>query len=470
MALPNTSKSAAEIAVALSGKKKLWFIGIGGVHMATMAQFAAKKGFTVAGSDRAAGEGTARLQAAGIPVYFGHDAARVVDFDAVVYTLAISPQNPEYTAAVRLGLPVFSRADFLAYLMRDYPNRIGVAGSHGKSTVTAMLAEIFTVAGRAPTVFCGAPLRDISPCAAGGGRDVIFEACEYKDSFLRFSPTLSVILNVGLDHVDYFDSMDAIKRSFAAYAALPGEAGAVLCNAEDENALACAAKSPARHHTFGIEKGEYRAETVRHLEGRYAFSPVLPDGRRMDEIVLRVPGRHNVANAMAALAVARLCGVREAAIATGLAAFRGAGRRMEYRGMLHGARLFDDYAHHPAEIVATLSATRQMLEGKGRLFAVFQSHTYSRTAAFFTEICTALRAADRVLVAPIYAARETETLGMSAAVLAAGVGERASAPGDLTAIAAVLDAELSPGDLAVIMGAGDIDRIFGNFSGKHFTL
>ncbi len=469
MSLPNTRYGAVEIARILCGKKRLWFIGIGGVHMSVMAQMAAARGFAVSGSDRAASANTERLRRLGIPVSFGHRAERVVGADAVVYTLAISADNPEYAAALHLGLPVISRADFLSFLMKEHRNRIGVSGCHGKSTVTAMLSEIFAVAGRAPTVFCGAPLRSSLETEAGEGRDCIFEACEYEDSFLCFSPTLAVILNVGLDHVDYFASLAQIKSSFAAFAALPGAGGTVLVNAEDEEALDCTKGSPARCVSFGIDGGDFHARDVRFVDGRADFIPVLPSGREMDRIMLRVVGRHNLSNAMAALAAATLCGVPCQSIVTALSAFRGAGRRMEYRGMVRGARLFDDYAHHPAEIAATLTAARQMAGG-GRLFAVFQSHTYSRTAAFFTEICDALRLADRVLVAEIYAARETNRLGMSAEVLAAGVGEGATAPGDFSAIAATLMAELAPGDLAVVMGAGDIDRLFGEFSGKHFTL
>ena len=459
MALSNTEHSVSEIAKMLLGRRKLWFIGIGGVHMATMALFASGMGYAVSGSDRAAGEGTARLAAAGIPVCFGHDAARMVDADAVIYTLAISPDNPEYTAARRLGIPLFSRADFLAFLMHGHASRIGVSGSHGKSTVTAMLAEIFSVAGRCPTVFCGAPLRHTLPLV-GKGDTVIFEACEYEDSFLRFSPTLALILNVEHDHVDYFSSLEAVKTSFSRYAALPGKEGTVLCNAEDAAALSCVQNSEARICTFGVETGDYHASELYFEEGKGRFVPVLPDGSRLAEIALGVVGRHNVANAVAALAAAHLHGLSERAIRTGLTAFRGAGRRMEYRGMLRGARLFDDYAHHPREIAATLAAARQMLGGKGRLFAVFQSHTYSRTAAFFGEICNALREADRVLVAEIYAARETDRLSMSAVALADGIGARADAPGDLCAIAAALSRELAAGDLCVVMGAGDIDRLF----------
>lgn len=466
MALPNTRFGAEGITKMLAEGKRLWFIGIGGVHMSLMAELAAAKGFAVAGSDRAAGDRTERLARLGISVAFGHRAERVVGADAVIYTLALSPDNPEYSAARHLGIPVISRADFLSFLMKDHKTRIGVSGCHGKSTVTAMLSEIFTAAGRAPTVFCGAPLRQA--VGTGRGEVCLFEACEYEDSFLCFSPTLAVILNVEQDHVDYFASKKQVEQSFGAFAAL-AKSGSALVNAEDEVALSCVRASGTSYVTFGVDVGDIHARDVHFSEGRADFVPVLPSGAEMERVFLRVVGRHNLANAMAALATAWMSGIPEKSIVAALGGFRGAGRRMEYRGMLRGARLFDDYAHHPSEIVATLTAARQMV-GNGRLFAVFQSHTYTRTAAFFSEICAALRLADRVLIADIYAARETDTLGMSAAVLAAGVGDRATAEGDLAAIATALGAEVSPGDLVVVMGAGDIDRIFGEFLGKHFTL
>lgn len=467
MSLPNTHYGAA-LAELLQEKRRLWFIGIGGVHMASMALWASRHGFRVAGSDRTAGQGTAQLQREGIPVYFGHDAARVVGYDAVVYTLAISKSNPEYAAAEALGLPLISRADFLQYLMRGYKNRIAVAGSHGKSTVTAMLAEIFLAAGRDPTVFCGAPLcRRGRSVLEGKGSDFIFEACEYGNSFHCFSPTLGVILNAELDHVDFFPSTEALERSFSDFAK---RSDRVLVNAEDERALRAVKSSCRPLVSFGMEKGDFSTRLAAFSKGKGRFCVKMPDGSLSPEIALRVPGQHNLSNAVAAFAAASLCGVPAQVIATGLSAFGGAGRRMEYRGMIRGARIFDDYAHHPSEVAATLAAARELLGARGRLIAVFQSHTYSRTAAFFAELCAALRAADRVLVAEIYPARETDTKGMSAAVLAAGIGERASAPGDLAQIAAALLSELTPGDLAVVMGAGDIDRLFGEFSEKHFTL
>lgn len=467
MSVQNTHAGAAAIAAVLSGAKRLWFIGIGGVHMASLALFAARR-FSVAGSDTREGEGTARLREAGIPVTIGHNAAAACAADAVIFTLAISPEDEEYLAAERAGVPRFSRADFLGYLMADFPCRIGVAGSHGKSTVTAMLAEILLFAGRSPTVFCGAPVRALgSPFAAGTGREVLFEACEYEDSFLCFTPTLAVLLNAEMDHVDYFADESAIERSFAAFGALPGAEGILLYSADDAGAVRCAAGSPARRVSFG-RSGDYRIADVTLPGGYGAFSLCLPGGGAL-ALSLRVPGAHNVQNAAAAAATADLLGVPHPVISAALGAFRGAARRLEFRGVYFGARFYDDYAHHPTEIRAALQAARALLGCGGRLYCVFQPHTYSRTAAFFAEFCVALRLADRVIVTGIYPARETDTLGMSGALLAAGVGDGAAYAGSFHAAAELLRQELSPLDMVVVMGAGDINRLFAEFGERGFT-
>lgn len=467
MSVRNTRVGAAAIAAALRDAKRLWFIGIGGVHMASLALFAARR-FSVAGSDTGEGEGTARLHAAGIPVTIGHNAAAACAADAVIYTLAISPDDEEYLAAGQAGVPRFSRADFLGFLMADFPCRIGVAGSHGKSTVTAMTAEILLFAGRSPTVFCGAPVRALgSPFTAGSGSEILFEACEYEDSFLSFTPTLAVLLNAELDHVDYFADERAIERSFAAFGALPGADGTLLYSADDAGAVRCAALSPARRVSFG-ECGDYRIKDVTMINGCGKLTICTPSGAVLP-LSLRVPGMHNVQNAAAAVAAADLLGVPFSVIAAALGAFRGAARRMEFRGVFFGARFYDDYAHHPTEIRASLRAARALLGRGGRLFCVFQAHTYSRTAAFFAELCEALRLADRVIVTDIYPARETDTLGMSGERLAAGVGEIGSFAGSFGAAAELLRREIAPLDLAVVMGAGDVNRIFAEFGERGFT-
>jgi len=470
MALLNSDLNASAVKVALTGAQRLWFIGIGGVHMASLARLARARGFAVAGSDRVGSARVESLRRDGIPVFVGHDAAHVVDFDAVIYTLALAPDNPEYCAAQNLGLPLISRADFLGFLMADAPNRIGVAGSHGKSTVTAMLGAILTAAGRDPTVVCGAEMDGAgNALLQGNGADFVFEACEYERSFLSFSPTLALLLNVQHDHVDCFPTPECLQEAFAAYAALPGERGTVLYGAEDDVACEIANKSPATCASFGIAKGDCHAAELCFSGGFAHFIPVY-HGIRGSRIALRVPGRHNVANALAAYAAARLAGVDAVTASTALSAFSGAARRMEYRGLLCGARVFDDYAHHPTEIAAALSAAREMLGDGGRLFAVFQSHTYTRTARFWDEICTALGAADRVLIADIYAAREMPIAGVDAPTLAASIGAHAAYVDGFSDIAHALTNELSAGDLLLVMGAGDIDLLFREFSGKHFTM
>lgn len=460
MAIGNTFLGPAAIRALLRDRRRLWFIGIGGVHMSALALAAARRGFTVGGSDSAESPRLEKLRREGLPVVVGHDAARLDDRDAVIYTLAVAEDDPEYLGAIGRGLPLFSRADFLSFLAADYRVRIGVSGSHGKSTVTAMLAGIFTAAGRRPAVFCGAELPRVgSPLLDGGGEDCIFEACEYKDSFLCFSPTVALVLNMDLDHTDYFPDLAALSRSFAAFATLPGECGTVIVNAEDAPAAAAVADSPAKVYTFGLSRGDCHARDLRYEGGRGVFSVCLMD-KICGEVRLAVPGEHNVKNALAAILAAATAGVPVPVILSSLGGFTGAARRMESRGTWCGARVFDDYAHHPAEIEASLAAAAQITPKTGRIFAVFQPHTYSRTVALFEGFCRALRRADRVFVADIYPARETDTLGMSAAKLAAGVGPRAAYVGDLAAIAAALRQELTAGDTLLLMGAGDVDRIF----------
>ncbi len=465
MSLTNTHYTPDEIRTMLCGKNRLFFIGIGGIHMSSLALWARERGFAVSGSDNAENENVQRLRREGVRVFPGHDAAHLADTDAIVYTLAIGADNPEYCEARRRGIPLFSRADYLGYLMSEYPTRIGVAGSHGKSTTTAMLAEILDRAGRDPAAICGAVMPHFgAPLSLGGGECVVFEACEYGNSFLRFSPTLSVVLNAELDHVDFFPDEAALLAAFGRFvksaerAVLPSGHAALLAAAKGIPAV-----------TFGLDgAADYRAENLTLERGCACFDLCFPTGRA-GRLALQVPGEHNAQNALAAAAAADCLGVPAPDILTALADFRGISRRMEYRGTLNGARVFDDYAHHPTEIAATLKTART-LAPNGRLFAVFQSHTYSRKAAFFEEICRALRAADRVLVADIYAAREHRTLGMSAARLARGIGPTATPGGTLADMARALEEQVRQGDVLVVMGAGDIERIFTEFSQKHFTL
>ena len=351
MALENTHYGHACIGEMLKDCHSIFFIGIGGISMSALAQISLSLGYTVGGSDRSENAQTAHLREMGIPVFPSHNAANIEKYDAVVYTVAIGADNPEYLAAQAAGKPLLSRADYLGYLMVSYRHRIGVAGMHGKSSCTAMCAQIFLRATDA-TVLCGAelPLLNNSTCCIGNEQEhFVFEACEYMDSFLDFNPTLAVILNVGMDHPDYFHSMEQIRTSFLNYARRTGKGGSVLYNADDSESVLALKAFEGSHITFGIEKdADYTARNIRHQAGVTEFDFWNREGL-LCNIKLHVFGLHNVYNALAAAAAASICGISPALIAESLEAFVGAKRRMEHKGFLNGVVVYDDYGHHPVD-------------------------------------------------------------------------------------------------------------------------
>ena len=460
MSVENTHLGAFGVAEALKNSKNIFFIGIGGISMSALARISLLRGYGVGGSDRSEGALIDSLLSMGIKVYRGHDASHLDGYDAVVYTVAISEENPEYLAAKERGLPLISRADYLNFLMTGYRVRIGVAGMHGKSTCTAMCSRVFLAAGD-PTVLCGAPLPEAAhfPCRIGKGSDhFIFEACEYMDSFLDFSPTLAVILNIAMDHVDYFHSMEQIRASFLAYARRTGTNGTVLYNADDPESVAALAEYEGRHVTFGIEKkADFTARNILADRNGTSFDLYLKEAF-LQRMVLRVHGRHMIYNALASAGAAILCGVDASNIAKGLADFVGAGRRMEYKGTLNGAHVYDDYGHHPDEILATLAGAKEM--GYARILCAYQPHTYSRTAGLLEEFSTAFGDADRVYLADIYAARERNIFGVDSALLAERIGEKASYCGSFARVADAIKRDAREGDLVIVMGAGDIYKTF----------
>ncbi|MBE6600257.1 MAG: UDP-N-acetylmuramate--L-alanine ligase [Ruminococcaceae bacterium] len=457
MSIVNTHFGAEGIDRLLCGCKKIFFIGIGGVSMSSLAHISRLRGFSVEGSDRSPSKITKKLCENGIKVHIGHEAENVSGCDAVVYTLAIGEDNPEYVEAKRLGIPAISRADYLGYIMTGFARRLGVSGMHGKSSCTGMCAAVFMAAGADPTVVSGASYPAMGGFyRIGGHGNFIFEACEYKDSFLDFNPTDVIILNAELEHVDYFADLDAVISSFAKFAALTGENGNVIANADDENVLAALRKYNGNVITYGYsENSDFKAENIDMSNGRAAFD-IYKNGEYLCSVALRVPGRHNIMNALAVSAAADLYGLSAEAIGRGLSEFCGIKRRMEYRGKLSGAEVFDDYGHHPTEITATLEGARALT--KKRLVCAFQSHTYSRTKALFDDFVAALTLADEVLLAPIYAAREANDPEVSSERLAAAIGKKATAYESTESLVAALSEKLEVGDLLVIMGAGDIDR------------
>lgn len=445
--------------------RHLFFIGIGGVNMSSLAEISLRRGYRVSGSDHAETAITRHLSESGITVHLTHSAANLGDADAVVYTVAVPSDNPEYREALHRGIPLISRADYLGYIMTGYESRIGISGMHGKSTTTSMCAQIFMDAGFDPTVTSGAALRTMGGYyRIGGEKHFIFEACEYMDSFLDFSPTVAVILNIEMDHVDYFKSMEQIRTSYRAFAekVLADENGYVICNSDDEEVMRTLDGFAGRVYTIGTKRTEelspdFLADNLRVDKGRYAFT-VHYRGERLCDISLRVPGRHQVMNALAAAAAAYLAGVPAFEIVRALHAFCGAERRMEYKGQLKGADLYDDYGHHPTEVTTTLHGAAGM--GYRKLYCLFQPHTYSRTRSLFSEFSRAFDDVDGVFLVDIYAAREIDTLGVSSKLLAEEIGEKAIYCPSFRDAAETIRSTLDEDDALIVMGAGNVYDIF----------
>ena len=460
MSVSNTHFGANKIKEMLKECKSIFFCGIGGINMSSLAHISLVNGMKVGGSDRTPSSLTERLESEGVKIYYSHSADNVENYDAFVYTVAIGEDNPEYVRARERKIPVISRADYMGYLMTGYEKRIGVSGMHGKSTATSMCANMLMNANTDPTVLSGAVLAAMDGAYRVGGREqFLFEACEYMDSFLDFNPNIAVILNIELDHVDYFKDLEHIKRSYRSFAEIAlGNGGCVVANGDDENVL-CALDGASSVIYFGIENknAAVRADNIGEKNGKYFFD-LLYNGETICHVQLSVSGYHNVYNALATASVALLCGLSPDLISSGILSFTGAARRMELKGTVNGARIYDDYGHHPTEVKTTLEGVKKMLDG-GRLFCVFQSHTYSRTRALFDDFVDALSVADRVIVADIYAAREIDTLGVTPELLAKKIAGGSACHG-FEAIARLLQSELKQGDIAVVMGAGDIWHVF----------
>lgn len=461
MAINNTHYGYEGISRIMASAEKVYFIGVGGISMSSLAVMTKKRGYTVAGSDRTKTALTEHLEAQGIDISYGQAMSYVDDSDVVVYTVAIDHDNADYAYAQKKGIPCISRADYLGYLMMDFSVRIGVSGTHGKSTTTGMLASIFSSADSDPTVLCGAQLDSLGGEAYRCGDDnsyIIVESCEYQDSFLDLYPNIAVVLNIELDHVDYFSSLSQIKNSFAVFAERCGDGGSIIANADDENCMDALSEFRSQMVTFGMsENANFRAANVEYENGFPRFD-ILYENEPICNVKLSVSGEHNILNATAAFAVAFICGMEVQDIARGLLKFRGAHRRCEYIGELFGADIFDDYAHHPTEIRTTLEGIKA--RGYDRVICVFQPHTYSRTKGLFYEIISSFDAADEVIYANIYPARETDDLGMHSRLLAARTGEKAKYLGGLNDIKSYLMRELKEGDAVVVMGAGDIYKLY----------
>ncbi len=439
------------------------FIGIGGISMSGLAEIVLKEGFTVSGSDNKASTLTERLAAHGARIDIGQKASNVADRpDLVVCTAAIHPDNPEWKAAESAGIPMLSRAEFLGQLMDNYTDSIAVSGTHGKTTTTSMIAHILLAAGTDPTISVGGMLEAIGGnIRVGGSKVFLTEACEYTNSFLNFHPHYSIILNIEEDHMDFFRDLADIRHSFQRFASNTLENGVLILNSAIDAPEEIIAGLNRRVATFGTDGSEeYTATDITFDEKACASFTFICQGQPGGYVSLHVPGSHNVSNALAAIAFAKEAGIPDDTVIRGLSSFGGTARRFEYKGSFDGVAIIDDYAHHPTEIRATLTAAKHYPHG--RIVCVFQPHTYTRTKAFWNEFADALSLADLVILADVYAARETDTLGIRPENLAAEIQKRGTEcyyfP-DFESIRNFIVKISLHKDLLITMGAGDIYRV-----------
>ncbi len=431
--------------------------GIGGVSMCPLAEVLAGMGLQVQGSDMSESDTVRQLRAQGIPVAVGHSAENLKDCALVIRTAAIHDDNPEIAGAIARGIPVYERAKAWGAIMQHYQNAVCISGTHGKTTTTSMATHIFMAAQADPTVMIGGTLPLLhSGYRVGRGDTIILESCEYCNSFLNFFPTVAVILNVEADHLDFFKDLADIEHSFHAFADLVPQRGYIISNADDPGAREAVKGLSHPVFTFGIADpdADCTAHNVAFHDGCPTFDVVIR-GETYAHVELHIAGRHNILNSLAAASAAYVLGIPGSAVEEGLATFHGAGRRFEHKGTFHGADVFDDYAHHPAELHALLTTAQSM--GYERVICAFQPHTYTRTKALFDDFVRELQLPDVTILAEIYAAREKNDIGISSQDLAAKI------PGAVycSTLDQVADqlAELArPGDLILTVGAGDIFR------------
>ena len=446
------------------------FIGIGGISMSGLAELLLSKGFQVSGSDSKQSALTDDLAAKGAKIHIGHCADHITEnVDLVVYTAAIHPDNPEFQNAQTLGIPLLTRAQLLGQVMKSYETPIAISGTHGKTTTTSMISEMLLKADADPTLSIGGILKNIKGnFKIGKSGFFVTEACEYTNSFLSFFPKISVILNIEADHLDFFKDLDDIRNSFRRFAMLLPEDGALIINGEIPAYQEITKDLPCRVITFGksTQCDYYPTDICFNEYGGCSYT-LNRKGASALPVTLAVPGEHNIYNSIAALALADLIQLPSDACLQALTEFTGPDRRFEHKGTLNGITIIDDYAHHPTEITATLQAVAKYPHKTA--WCIFQPHTYSRTKSFLNDFAVALSHADKVILADIYAARETDTLGISSETLRQEILKLKTEcyyfPTFEEIQKCVLENCIS-GDLLITMGAGDVVKIGENLLKK----
>lgn len=442
-----------------NGKEKVYFIGICGISLSALAKILKSQGHEVSGSDTDIGEMSKDLESCGINVVYGHNECKIDDYDVVVYSAAISADNPELLRAKKLRKKILSRAQLLGEISKKYKTTIAIAGSHGKTTTTGMISTILINANLDPTIHIGGNFDKIGGnVRIGKSKYFVTEACEYKDSFLKLKPKISVILGVQADHMDYFKTIGNLQNSFNKFAANTKKSGAVVFDASCKRSVMAANCALCKQISVSKSKKSNQLATniIAGNSGCYSFS-YYENGKNLGRIYLSVPGRHNITNALAAIAVAREIGVDFSTIQNSLYEFCGVDRRFQYIGKINGAKVFHDYAHHPTEIKASIAVAREM--NCKKLFVVFQPHTFSRTKSFFCRFASVLAKADQTIMYPIYPAREQPIKGITSEALSAKINKKGGHSIHLCSFEKIKDylsQNATAQDLVLILGAGDI--------------
>ncbi len=449
---------------------KIHFIGIGGISMSGLAEILRKENFIISGSDSKASDLTKHLEDLGATVYIGQRASNITeDIDLVVYTAAIKEDNLEYQAVLSKNIPTLSRAQLLGQIMSNYDTGIAISGTHGKTTTTSMLSQVLLQADADPTISVGGILKAIGGNIRVGNSEIFLtEACEYTNSFLNFYPKISVILNIEEDHMDFFKDIHEIRDSFQSFANNLPDDGTLVINGDIDNYSEITSDLNCEIITYGVSNNNtYRATNIEFDEYANPSFDLVKDKTVIDHITLSVPGLHNVSNSLAAIAVANVLGISLETTKKGVMAFSGTDRRFEYKGEIGGVTIIDDYAHHPTEIAATLNAAKNYPHKT--TWCIFQPHTFTRTKAFMSDFAKSLSISDKVVLADIYAARETDNLGISSKTLLVELkklGCDAYYFPSFDEIENFLLENCMHGDLLITMGAGDILKVGEKLLGK----
>jgi UDP-N-acetylmuramate--alanine ligase len=458
--------------INLKEPKKVHFIGIGGISMSGMAELLHTFGFDVTGSDTKQSKTTKHLESLGINIIYGQKVENITtDMDFVVYTTAVKEDNPEYQAVINANIPIMDRAELIGQIMLNYPDAIAIAGTHGKTTTTSMLSLILLEANLDPTISVGGILDNIGGnIRIGNTEHFITEACEYTNSFLKFNPNKGIILNVEAEHLDYFKSLEQIRLSFKAFAERLPKDGLLIINGDIENVSYFSEDLPCNNiitYSLNSEKSpidrvmaHYFADNISYDElGRGSYD-LIKDGKFIEHIQLGVVGTHNISNSLPCIALAHSLNVPIPVIKKGISSYTGTERRFEYKGEIRGVTIIDDYAHHPTEVKATLTAAKNYPHKN--IYCVFQPHTYTRTKTFLKEFAQALSYADTIILSDIYAARENNPGDISSKDLKdelCRLHKDAYYFDSFDQIENFLLEKCTNGDLLITMGAGDIVKI-----------